>query len=179
MILEHLAKICARAPATRLAAVLPYLNQAMSEAEINTPGRVSAFVAQLAHESGEFRYSEEIASGDAYEGRKDLGNTHSGDGRRFKGRGFIQVTGRSNYAAAGKALGLDLEQNPERAAQYDTAARVAAWFWKAHGLNQLADAGDLEHITRRINGGLNGQAQRLAYYQRALTVLGVTGTRAA
>ena len=150
---------------------LPYLNAAMKEAHIDTPKRQAAFLAQLAHESGQFRWMEEIASGAAYEGRKDLGNTHPGDGKRFKGRGPIQLTGRSNYIAAGKALGLDLVHHPERAKDPDVGFRTAAWFWSTHGLNKLADHGNFREITHRINGGYNGMRAREAYYHKALQVL--------
>ena len=122
---------------------LPYLNTAMAEAQINTPKRQAAFLAQLAHESGELRYMEEIASGAAYEGRTDLGNTQPGDGVRFKGRGPIQLTGRNNYRAAGKALGIDLENNPKRAADPDVGFRTAAWFWNSRNLNTLRGRGQL------------------------------------
>lgn len=166
--------MCHRAPTDRLETLLPDLNEAMTFGAINTPRRQAAFLAQLAHESGEFRYAEEIADGHAYEGRKDLGNIHPGDGKRYKGRGFIQLTGRANYHAAGTALGLDLENNPEQAAQTDTAFKVAIFYWNSHGLSRLADRGDFAGITRRINGGLNGQGQRLEYYRRALLALGET-----
>ncbi|MCU0696659.1 MAG: LysM peptidoglycan-binding domain-containing protein [Myxococcaceae bacterium] len=149
---------------------LPYLNSAMNEAGITTPARRSAFLAQLAHESGELRYMEEIASGAAYEGRRDLGNTQPGDGRRYKGRGPIQLTGRANYRAAGEALGIDLERNPERAADPDVAFRIATWYWQSRGLNGLADQGNFREITRRINGGYNGMADRQRYYERAQQV---------
>jgi predicted chitinase len=152
--------------------VAPHLNNAMREAGINTPARQAAFIAQLGHESGNFRYSEEIASGAAYEGRRDLGNTQPGDGERFKGRGYIQLTGRANYAAAGRALGLDLVNNPQLAARPENAARIAAWYWNSRGLNAKADAGDFAGITRSINGGTNGAADRNQRYQAALAALG-------
>jgi putative chitinase len=155
----------------RAAKFLGALNAAMKEYEINTRKRQAAFLAQLAHESGELRYMEEIASGEAYEGRKDLGNTQKGDGKRFKGRGPIQLTGRYNYRRAGEALGLDLEQNPEKVATAEVGTRVAGWFWKTHGLNELADKGDYKEITRRINGGYHGLPNRQTYYRRALDVL--------
>jgi putative chitinase len=157
---------------TRAKEVLPHLNKAMAEAGINTPKRQAAFLAQLAHESAEFRYFEELASGAAYEGRKDLGNIHPGDGVRYKGRGPIQLTGRNNYRAAGQALGIDLEGNPKRAADVDVGFRTAAWFWNSRKLNPLADQGNFREITRRINGGVNGLAAREAYYARAKQVLG-------
>ena len=149
---------------------LPHLNRAMAEANITTPQRKAAFIAQLAHESGQLRYMEEIASGAAYEGRRDLGNTQPGDGTRYKGRGPIQLTGRANYRAAGQALGIDLEGNPQRAKDPDVAFRIAGWYWSTRNLNTYADAGNFREVTRRINGGYNGMADREMYYRRALSV---------
>ena len=151
---------------------LPYLNAAMAEGNINTPMRQAAFLAQLAHESGQLRYFEEIASGAAYEGRGDLGNTQPGDGVRFKGRGPIQLTGRSNYGSASAALGVDLVNDPELAATPAIGFRIAQWFWNSRGLNSYADSGNFDAITLRVNGGYNGKASRDAYYARALDVLG-------
>ena len=150
---------------------LPALNAAMAEFDINTPARQASFLAQLAHESGQLLYVRELASGAAYEGRKDLGNVQPGDGVRFRGRGLIQVTGRTNYAACGKALGLDLLAQPALLEQTVNACRSAGWFWQSRGLNALADAGDQVAVTRRINGGTNGLAERLAYFKTAQRVL--------
>ena len=157
----------------RIPAFIAPLNGAMHEFHINSPIRQAAFIAQIAHESGELRYVEEIASGIAYEHRKDLGNTQPGDGMKFKGRGLIQITGRNNYFECGKALGVDLITNPELLKTNDLACRSAAWFWASRGLNDLADRGDFERITKRINGGLNGYQERLAYHARAKMALGV------
>jgi putative chitinase len=168
---ELLQKIMPKLSDARADECLPYLDEAMVEADITTPKRQATFLAQLAFESGELRFFEEGASGKQYEGRRDLGNTEPGDGPRYKGRGPIQLTGRANYRAAGGALGLDLEGNPTRAADVDVGFRVAAWYWTSRDLNALADAGDFRELTRRINGGLNGLPQREAYYQRALQVL--------
>ena len=151
---------------------LKYINGAMSEGEINTDARQAAFLAQLAHESGELLFMEELADGSDYEGRSDLGNTQPGDGRRYKGRGPIQLTGRSNYQQASAALGIDLVSNPERAAEPDVGFRIAAWFWSTRDLNTLADQGDFVGITERINGGTNGLSSRQAYYRTAQSVLG-------
>ncbi|MDD4852968.1 MAG: glycoside hydrolase [Acinetobacter towneri] len=118
--------------------------------------RLIHFLAQLAHESGNFRYMEEIASGAAYEGRKDLGNVNKGDGVRYKGRGPIQLTGRANYRRYGQQLGIDFENNPEIVAIPSVGLMVACKFWFDNGLNTLADQDDLRAITRRINGGYNG-----------------------
>jgi predicted chitinase len=178
---------------SRLKEMLPFLNEAMIEAEITDPDvvgcevpsvRAAAFLAQLACESAEFRYFEEIADGKAYEGRADLGNTHPGDGPRFKGRGPIQITGRANYKAAGDALGLDLVNHPELAAKPEIGFRLAAWFWKSRGLNVIADsicgtndaserARRFDAVTRKINGGTNGKIVRDLYFARACAALKV------
>lgn len=146
------------------------LGQAMLKFKITTRARAAAFIAQTAHESGGYRYREEIASGAAYEKRRDLGNTRAGDGVRFKGRTFIQITGRSNYTAVSKALGHDFVKAPGDLAQQRYAALGAAWWWASHGCNELADRGDFVALTRRINGGTNGLADRQAYHRRARLV---------
>lgn len=148
------------------------LRRAMVEFEIDTPLRMAAFLAQLFHESGSLRYVKEIASGGAYEGRRDLGNTEPGDGIRYKGRGLIQITGRYNYRDCGQALGLDLLNNPELLEEPENACRSAAWFWGSRKLNELADAENFKLITKKVNGGYNGYQERLAFYERAKTVLG-------
>lgn len=162
------------------AAVLAGLNTCIVETKLATPRGVAALLAQLGHESASFRYLEELADGLAYEPHtrigKKLGNKHPGDGPRYKGRGWIQLTGRRNYAMAGAALGLPLEEQPELAAQVANAARVAAWFWNTNDCTTLADAGLFHVLTRRINGGENGIEDRLDRYTRALRVLGGTTT---
>ena len=168
---DELRQIMPNCAAAKRADYLPFIQQAMEEFEITTYLREAAFLAQLAHESGELRYMEELASGAAYEGRKDLGNTQPGDGVRYKGRGPIQLTGRANYQKYGDLLGVDLINNPTQAATPQVGFRIAGEFWKLNGLNQLADQQQFETITRRINGGLNGQADRVMYYNRAKQVL--------
>ena len=155
----------------RAAVFLEALNAAMAEFSINTPLRQAAFLAQIAHESGSLRYVKELATGKAYENRQDLGNVRAGDGPRFKGRGLIQITGRANYQKVGAALGIDCENHPEVLELRTTACLSAAWWWESHGLNELADLGEFRKITRRINGGYNGEAERLKLYQVALGVL--------
>lgn len=125
--------------------------------------RLAHFLAQLIHESGSFRYMEEIASGQAYEGRKDLGNVQPGDGKLFKGRGPLQITGRANYRRYGKKIGIDLERHPEIAALPSIGLHLALEYWKANGLNTLADADNVLGITKLINGGTNGLADRKAH----------------
>lgn len=145
------------------------LNDACAEYEINSNERIAAFLAQLAHESAGFHYVEEIASGSAYEGRLDLGNNEPGDGVRFKGRGLIQITGRANYRKLSDAFRVDFVGNPSWLERPQYAALSAGWFWDEKNLNPLADDGDFEHITRRINGGLNGYDDRLSWWKRAQT----------
>jgi putative chitinase len=148
---------------------------AAAEFDINAEERIAAWLAQLAHESGQLRYVRELASGEAYEGRKDLGNTQPGDGVRFRGRGLIQITGRANYEQLRVALGLDCVAHPEILEDPHNAARVSGWFWKGRGLNELADGGTVNFtkITRRINGGTNGLADREMFYSRARAALGL------
>jgi len=129
------------------------------------------FLAQIGHESAELRYTEELASGSAYEGRKDLGNTQPGDGVRYKGRGLIQLTGRSNYALCGLALDLPLLDQPQLLAGYSPATLSAGWFWNNNNLNSYCDKGDFIGLTKRINGGTNGLASRQAYLDRATKVI--------
>lgn len=124
--------------------------------------RLAHFLAQLVHESGSFRYMEELASGAAYEGRAVLGNTQPGDGVRYKGRGPIQITGRANYRAFGRKIGVDIERHPEIAAVPSIGLHLALEYWRNRDLNRWADADDIETITRKINGGLNGLADRKA-----------------
>jgi putative chitinase len=147
------------------------LNDAMAEFDINTPARQASFLSQIGHESGQLRYVEELASGSAYEGRKDLGNTQPGDGVRYKGRGLIQITGRSNYTALMLALDIDCVENPQVVCEPINSARSAGWFWKSHGCNELADAGDQVKVSKRINGGTNGLADRLALFAVAQKVM--------
>jgi putative chitinase len=140
----------------------PFLRKAMIEQKIDTPRRAAMFLAQVGHESLSLRFFEEIwGPTDAqltYQGR--MGNVQPGDGKRYKGRGPIQLTGRNNYRKFGGLLGLPLESRPELAAQPNVAFRTAAIFWQQIGANALADAGNVREITRRINGGFNGLQDR-------------------
>ena len=180
----QLQRIMPSATPARIANFIGPLNATMDEFGISTPKRQAAFLAQLAHESGSLRYVEEIASGAAYDNRADLGNTRpdaialaelaeTTPGRYYKGRGLIQITGYDNYLACSRALLRDdsLTKNPAMLERADLACRSAGWYWDSRRLNDYADAGQFETITRKINGGLNGQADRLAHYQRALSVL--------
>jgi predicted chitinase len=181
---DQLKAIMPRLPAAKRAALLPFLQAAMAEFEIANPAREAAFAAQLAHESGQFRFMEEIWGPTEAQRRYEpaaalaakLGNTEPGDGKRFKGRGPIQITGRANYLRFGGLLDIDLIASPERAAQPELAFRIAGLYWMTKKLNELADhvtAEAFKEITRRINGGFNGLADREAYYAVARAVLGV------
>lgn len=150
-----------------------YLNEAFKVASINTKLRVAHFLAQVGHESGGLQWFKEFASGKAYEGRKDLGNTQPGDGVRFKGRGPIQITGRANYKACGKALGLDLINNPSLLEQPKYGFRSAAWFWGYANINPYADRDDVRGCTKRVNGGYNGLNSRISYLNKAKRALGI------
>lgn len=150
------------------------LNLAMDKYEINTPKRKAAFLAQIAHESGSLKYVREIASGEAYEGRKDLGNTQPGDGVRFKGRGLIQITGRTNYEQVGIALNFDFIKEPEKLELPGAASLSAGWFWYKTGLNELADKDDFKKITKRINGGYTHYEDRVSHWNRCRKALGIT-----
>ena len=153
--------------------VKPYLallkNQLPSY-QINTPLRIAHFLAQLGHESLSFTYTEELATGAAYENRKDLGNVEKGDGVRFKGRGLIQLTGRKNYSDYADHACLNLlAKGNERIISVTPsyALDVSLWFWQKRNLNLLADQDNLKAITRRINGGYNGIVDREEYLTRA------------
>ena len=185
-------------------AVIDALDSAMRRFEIDTPARMAAFAAQLAHESGQLqrwtenlnyrwarlrqvfpkyftsdaqaqafdRQPERIANR-VYASRLGNGPEASGDGWRYRGRGPIQLTGRDNYRACGSAIAVDLEGDPDLLATPGPGCLAAAWFWARNGLNALADAGDFVTITRRINGGLNGLAERRAFWEQAKVVFGV------
>lgn len=179
------------------------LNNALERWDINTPQRAAMFLAQVAHESGGFRtlveslhysatrllqvwpsrftptdaaamaFDERAIAERAYGGRLGNGPEGSGDGYNYRGRGLIQLTGRDNYTRCGAALGLDLVGHPELLEQPEYAAQSAGWFWAGRGCNELADAGDYLGITRRINGGTNGQADRETWLATVRAVLGV------
>jgi putative chitinase len=181
---EQLQSIMPRLSDTRNSEFLPFLAAAMAEFAIEAPARAAAFLAQLAHESGQFRFMEEIWGPTDAQRRYEpvtklsqaLGNTNVGDGKRFKGRGPIQLTGRANYQRFGDLLSVDLLADPPRAANPSVAFRTAGLFWSKKGLNELADVATpaaFKEITRRINGGTNGLAERQAFYAVARKVLGV------
>lgn len=170
---EKLAAIMPHADPRRVARYARPLAVAMPRYGIDKPLRMAHFLAQLGHESGSLRFAEELASGEAYEGRVDLGNTQRGDGRRFKGRGLIQLTGRANYQAYSDATGIDYVANPRRLAEDpEVAVDVSCWYWQSRRLNGPADDDDVTRVTRRINGGYNGLDDRVEFLARSRCLLG-------
>lgn len=156
------------------------LVSAMFNYDIIGKNRESMFLAQLAHESGGFRWDHELGNKayfSRYDGRKDLGNTNPGDGYLYRGRGYIQLTGRANYIFYGKKLAIDLVGKPDLAATPVVASRVACQYWVDHknkagkNCNSLADSGDFIAITRLINGGTNGLSDRKAWLAKILKML--------
>jgi putative chitinase len=168
--LVQLKMISPNSKTADLTVALPYLNATMKKYEINTRLRQAHFLAQVAHESAEFRTTQEYATGAAYEGRKDLGNTVTGDGKKFKGRGLIQITGRSNYTAYGLYINQDVttNENPKKLEKFPLASDCSGWFWTIlKKLNRLADADNLTAITHKINGGSNGIKNRALHLANA------------
>jgi putative chitinase len=179
---DHLTRIALNAPPERFTRFTKTLNQTLAKYGIITPLRQAHFLAQLMHESGEFRYLEEIASGALYDtGRKAqiLGNTPAADkdGQFYKGRGLIQLTGKSNYAAYTKYVNdphYDFVKQPFYLSQLPWAVDAAGWYWAQKAkLNDEADRDDIVATTKGVNGGLNGLEQRRVYLVRAKNVLGV------
>jgi putative chitinase len=172
--MDWLAIIRAIAPKGKPAIVQAAANAMpgiVAEFSLINPLRQAHFLSQLAHESDGFKTTVEYwgptSAQNRYEGRADLGNTQPGDGKRYMGRGLIQLTGRANYASAGRALGLDLVSRPELAGQFPHAIRIAGWYWQTRKLNALADADNVETVTKKINGGHNGLEDRKRYLARA------------
>lgn len=184
MISAQQLAISYQCPLSRVAPWADVLNKAMAKYEINTSLRIAHFVAQIGHESGRLRYVHEIASGAAYDNRKDLGNTRpeaiavtkklgTTPGKWWRGHGLIQTTGYDNHVACGKALGLDLINHPELLMVPEHAAMSAAWYWHNHHLNELADMDLLIKITQIINGGQNGISDRRSLLTFAKSALGI------
>ena len=180
------------------------LSQLLPDYEINTPQRIAAFIAQCAHESGNFvfltenlnykaeslmkifgKYFKDMATAKAYEKKPEKianriyadrmgnGNEASGDGWRYRGRGLIQLTGKTNYTWFAASLEISAEEAAEYTQTFEGAAQSACWFWETNKLNKEADAGDIKTMTRKINGGFIGLDDRIKHYNHALHVLGV------
>ena len=170
---EQLKRICPLGKPSLLSGFADTLSNEGRQWGLTSPLAICHFVAQCAHESDGFRTFEEYASGDMYDTRTDLGNTSKkdGDGRLFKGRGPIQITGRANYESAIAAIGTDYIKHPEWAAGPINGTRIAMWYWWSRDLTRLALIDDIFGITKKINGGLNGFEARKKYLERAKRIL--------
>jgi putative chitinase len=164
---EDLCALAPRGPKPTLKALAQAAPDVFAKYEINTALREAHFWAQAAHETGGFKYTHEIWGPTdvqkRYEGRKDLGNIEPGDGFKFRGRGIFQLTGRANYKKYGEALGIDLINNPDKAAEPETALLIACEYWSSRKINACADKDDVVAVTKKINGGTNGIADRRAH----------------
>lgn len=152
-----------------------HINKTILQFVINSNLKLSHFLAQACHESGAFLYTEELASGNAYDTRVDLGNTpqFDGDGKLFKGRGLIQLTGLSNYKRISEYFKVDFVSQPKLLQTPEWASKSAGWFWNTKGLNELANQNDFLLLTYKVNGGFNGLKDRLKYLKLSLNVLNV------
>lgn len=179
------------------------LSQACPDYDINTPQRIASFLAQCAHESGgfiflqenlnyraesltrvwpkyfnagnaaEYAHKPEKIANRAYAGRMGNGPEESGDGWKFCGRGLIQLTGRANYQAFADSIETNINDLPQYMATFEGAVQSACWFWETNNLNKWADAGDIEKMTKIINGGTLGLDDRVKRYKQALQIMGV------
>ncbi|WP_306223028.1 glycoside hydrolase family 19 protein [Bosea beijingensis] len=167
---ERLLRLAPSANATIVTGIAGRFDDLADDHDVTTRLRLCHFLAQAAHETDGFRTLEEYG-GPAYfiryEGRRDLGNTQAGDGIRYHGRGIFQLTGRANYRRFGQLLGIDLEAEPERAKEPETSLRVAFAYWAERAINTAADADDGERVTKLINGGSNGLAERARFLAKA------------
>lgn len=172
---SQVRRIMPSAPSDRVKEFVKSFNDWSDEFGINTPLRAAHYIAQVAHETGQLKWLEELASGKAYEGRRDLGNTQPGDGVRFKGRGLLQTTGRANYQAYANSqyCNGDLMAHPEWLAKFPGAQKSSMFFWLKKGLSALADNDDCRGVTKRINGGYNGYAQRAYFLRITKKVMGL------
>lgn len=179
----------AEAQAAIISEVGPVLAETLATYDISNRLRIAHFLAQTCHESAGFRTTEEFASGDAYEGRGDLGNGQPGDGPRYKGRGLIQLTGRANYRTVGDALGIPLEQDPEMAARPRLSLLIACEYWKRRKINAACDQDDVVRVSELINGKppnhlaerrtLTGRAKNAVARVEGLLLAGSLATSAA
>lgn len=171
---QQLAYIMEGAGTDAIELHLPFINFCMLKFEIDTPLRIQHFLAQCGHESDSLKYMREIKSGEEYEGRVDLGNTQAGDGKKFAGRGPIQITGRFNYTSFFNYIGQSqLIDNPEILEQeFGLAWLASGWFWTVlRKINTWADKDDIEAVTKKVNGGLKGLDSRKKYLRRAKEVI--------
>ena len=179
---EEILRICSGVYRKNLDSFVRDFNRWAAEFGVTTPLRAAHFIGQVLHESGCLRYTEEIASGKAYEWRQDLGNVYKGDGVRFKGRGYIQLTGRTNYVNfnASDCCTEDVVAHPEKVAKFPLNQIASMWFWERNGLSAIADQDNGQNtaevckkVTKRVNGGLNGYSERFYYLRRFKKEFGI------
>lgn len=171
---EQLKQIYSLTPVEKIKLFIEPINQTLIKFNITNKSRICAFLAQAGHESSGLKYTEELASGNAYEFRKDLGNIYRGDGMRFKGHGIFQITGRDNHTKVSQYFGEDFISNPRKLCEPFWASLSAGWYWHTRGLNLIADYHNLNsfrQITKKINGGYNGLEDRLNYWSRAKSII--------
>lgn len=178
-ITPELLRTVAGAPVSKAVTdgLVQYLPEYLEKYGIDDELELAHFLAQAAHESAYFRTLSEYASGSAYEGRKDLGNIYPGDGRRYKGRGIFQLTGRANYTTMSKKLGVDLVNNPGLAATPEISVQTALEYWKSHNLGKWARQDNIEMVTKLINGGYNGLQERRIHLQKAKRALSLLNAK--
>jgi putative chitinase len=161
----------------KLQSIVDSLNETLTRYYIDTNIRMCHFLAQVLHESGTFRYSVEIWGNTpaqlAYDTRVDLGNTPEldGDGYKYRGRGWIQLTGKNNYLLLSKEFEKDFVTDPDLVAKNPYDSLAAGWFWNRRKLNPFADIDDIMTITKKVNGGFNGLNDRKMWLIKAKEVL--------
>ena len=184
---EQLKKVYTNCKPDKLKLYWEAFNKVFPQFEINTPVRIAAFLGQVGVESGELKYDKELPSkynkkdpkdaneptGTLYEGKKNLGNTQAGDGPKFIGRGVLQLTGRANYTDYAKKLGIDLVGHPDLAATPEVSVKIACQYFKDRKLLEFADQGNIQEVTRRVNGTMMLHLkERFAYTQKCMDVYG-------
>ena len=167
MLASELVSMYGKGREKEIFVIVRTMNPIMGLYGFDTLRRLRYFLAQVGHESGGLRYTKEIASGKAYEGRKDLGNVIKGDGERYKGRGYLQITGRKNYTALQKDTGIPCVEHPEILEQPKYAILSALWYWRKNNLHIYADKDAFTALSKRINGGTNGLADRMRWLGNA------------
>lgn len=174
---EQLKAISPSTPDTRIDTFIHHLNNYLPKYGIDTPNEIASFLAQVLHESGGLKWVREIwgptSTQARYEGRKDLGNTVKGDGKKFMGRGLIQLTGRANYARMSKDMFNDdrLLYTPDLLSTAEYAVQSACIYWKWRKMDLIDDDLDIRRETRLVNGGFNGMTDRQQYFDRAIKIL--------
>ena len=170
---DELKSIMPRVPATKASSFAALLTTEMNGGAIETCCRQAAFLAQVAYESSDLNWFQEMGSGKGYEGRKDLGNNNQGDGVKYKGRGPLQIVGRSTYRSASRVLGTNIEQTPKLVEDPNLGFKVAVWYWNSLSLSTMSDCsqGNFEKITKKLSPNMTGKEGRASKFATAKAVL--------